>query len=173
MSGRWWRWVWLVGIVALPGCHGKTVIVVNEPPSHPPPRAEVVYVDDTVTIAEIDAVRDLTFDSGRQAHLSRIARRHNLGPDAQVHLVKTALDVLTFDSSQKSVLLDLAKNPTLCAQTKAFMLDQLDRLTFDSSRQSILRALSKNPALRRHAHEPPPPPHGHLGDSHPPAHAAE
>ncbi len=133
--------------LALAGCAGKTtVIVVNEPPTEAPDGVEVVYVvDDATTIREIDAVHDLTFDNGRRQYLMGFAKRYDLGPRAQTHLVRTAMSVLNFDLFRRDVLMAMAGNPTLFPEARVAILDQVRRLNFDNSRQAVLNRLADNP----------------------------
>jgi hypothetical protein len=144
------------------GCGGGRVIVVSHPPhgpGHPghrgyPDDAEVIYVDDEATIAEIDAVRTLDFSSQRADHLNRIARRPDLGPDAQAYLVDTAFNVLDFESEKMRVIQTLIKNPTFTATGKTRIFNRLDDLDFSSNRQRILRDMDRRGPVIDYAEEP-------------------
>jgi len=136
--------VWLVGVLLmLVGCGSTTVIVVDSPPGEVDVDTEVVYIDDEATIAEIEAVRTLTFSNQKTDHLKRIARRHNLGPAAQVHLVDITFELLTFDNEKVDVIERLIKNPVFCGQAKSKVLAHLDDLTFDSHKRKLLKALDR------------------------------
>lgn len=139
--------VLLLAVALLAGCGSTNVIVVAHPPAHPPDDSRVVYVDDDVTIKEIDAASALTFSASRADHLKRIAKRPNLGPRAQVRLVDAAFANHDFDSHVTAVVRTLIDNPVFCAPAKQRVLDRLDELTFDSSRQSLLRAMDKRGPL--------------------------
>jgi len=94
------------------------------------------------TIAEIDAVGKLSFDSDREQGYERIAAREGLSAEAQVHLVEAALDRLSFDNAKEGVLLTLIENPDFSRATERTILEKLDKLAFPSSKNKILKAIS-------------------------------
>lgn len=93
------------------------------------------------TIAEIDAVSRLSFDSERKTGYERIAAREGLGAAAQVHLVGAVLDSLSFDNAKEQVLLTLIENPDFCSAAKRRILERIDSLAFESSKKKILDAI--------------------------------
>lgn len=94
------------------------------------------------TIAEIDAVGKLSFDSERKKGYERIAAREGLGAAAQVHLVEAVLDKLSFDSAKEEVLLTLIANPSFCGAAERAILERIDRLAFENSKRNVLKAIS-------------------------------
>jgi hypothetical protein len=95
------------------------------------------------TIARIDAVDKLKFERDRRREYKKIAGRDGISPDAQVYLVKTVFDKLTFENAKEEVLLALIKNPSFCDSGEKTILDSLDKLAFESSKQKILKAISE------------------------------
>jgi len=92
----------IVSAVCLVGC----LVIVDEEPRGPKerprgPHEPPVCLPTERTIAEIDAVSKLAFDSDRQQGYKRIAGRAGISPDAQVYLVKTALARLAFADARK------------------------------------------------------------------------
>jgi len=105
-----------------------------------------------VTISEIDAVSQLSFDSGKLEAYRSIASRPKLSASAQVYLVQKSLDDLSFESSKQAVIMALINNPDFLAEGKQAILDNLDVFSFDSDKQSILKALNRRgpvPSARR------------------------
>ena len=94
------------------------------------------------TIAEIDGVGELSFDSERKKGYERIARREGLCPKAQTYLVEAALDKLSFDNAKEEVLLALIENPDFSSAAEREILESIDRLAFESSKKKILKAIS-------------------------------
>ena len=94
------------------------------------------------TIAEIDAVGELSFDSERRSGYKRIARREGLRPVAQIHLVGAVLDTLSRDDAKQDVLLTLIKNPSFSSVTEHEILNSIDQLVFESTKKDILKAIS-------------------------------
>lgn len=137
----------LLGMLYILGGCGPRVIVVFDHPPHYPEAGEIYYVDDHATIAEIDAVNTLSFPDDRASHLLRIARRPNLGDDAQKHLVVTAIQKLSFPDDRTGVLSTLARNPTLRPAGRKAILDHLSRLSFPDDRADVLAQLSANPGI--------------------------
>ena len=125
-----------VSAIYLGGC----IVIVDEEtrdPSRPG-----AYSPDDETIAEIDAVGKLSFDSDRKQGYKRIAAREGLSAEAQVHLVEAALGRLSFDNAKESVLLTLIANPDFSSAAERTILDKLDKLAFASSKKRILKAIS-------------------------------
>lgn len=98
------------------------------------------------TIAEIDAVGKLSFESDREQGYKRIAQREGLSAHAQVHLVEAALGKLAFDNAKQEVLLTLIENPAFCDAAERTILEKLDRLAFENSKKKILEAIGKRKA---------------------------
>jgi len=94
------------------------------------------------TIAEIDAIGKLSFNSERKKGYARVAAREGLGAAAQVHLVEAVLDKLSFDSAKEEVLLTLIDNQGFCSAAEREILERIDRLAFESSKKKILKAIS-------------------------------
>lgn len=115
-------------------------IVVLDEETRGPGRPGTHLPDDT--IAEIDAVGKLSFDSDREQGFERIAAREGLSPDAQIHLVEAALGRLSFDNAKEDVLLTLIKNPDFSRAAERAILEKLDKLAFSSSKNKILKAIS-------------------------------
>ena len=115
-------------------------IVVLDDETREPGGPGIYLPDDT--IAEIDAVGKLPFDSDREQAYKRIAARQGLSAEAQVHLVEAALGRLSFDNARESVLLTLIDNPDFCRAAERTILQMLDKFAFPSSRKRILKAIS-------------------------------
>ncbi len=94
------------------------------------------------TIAEIDAIGKLSFDSERKKGYERIAEREGLSPEAQVYLVEAALRRLSFDNAKEQLLLTLIENPGFCSAAEREILERIDALAFESSKQKVLKAIS-------------------------------
>ena len=118
-------------------CIGGCVVIVDEETRGPRP-----HRPDDETIAEIDAVGKLSFDSDREQGFERIAAREGLSAGAQVHLVEAALGRLSFDNAKEEVLLKLIENPDFSREAERIILDKLDKLAFASSKNKILKAIS-------------------------------
>ena len=129
----------VVGLIVLVICLGSCVVIVDEETRGP--GGPVVYSPDD-TIAEIDAVGKLPFDSDREQGYKRIAARQGLSPGAQVHLVEAALGRLSFDNAKEDVLLTLIENPDFCRAAERTILEKLDKLAFASNKKRILKAIS-------------------------------
>ena len=95
----------------------------------------------SATIAEIDAVGKLSFDSERKEGYGRIAAREGLAPAAQVHLVEAVLGKLSFDNAKEEVLVMLIENPDFCSAAEREILESIDALAFESSKKKILKAI--------------------------------
>jgi len=124
----------LMCAIALSGC----IVTVDSDGGHPYPHPH----DDT-TLAEIDAVSHLSFESGKLNGYQDIASRPQLSADAQVYLVQRSLENLSFETSKQSVVMTLIENPGFVAEAKRAILENLDAFSFESSKQSILSALNK------------------------------
>jgi len=105
------------------------------------PGGPVTHLPDD-TIAEIDAVGKLSFDSDREQAYKRIAARQGLSAEAQVHLVEASLGRLSFDNARENVLLTLIANPDFSRAAERMILEKLDKLAFPSSKNRILKAIS-------------------------------
>ena len=121
-------------------CIGGCVVIVDDETRGPSGRG--VYSPDDGTIAEIDAVGKLPFDSDREQGYKRIAERQGLSPEAQVHLVEAALGRLSFDNAKEGVLLTLIENPDFSSAAERTILEKLDKLAFANSKKKILKAIS-------------------------------
>ncbi len=91
-------------------------------------------------------MRELSFESDRKQGYERIAGREGLSAEAQIHLVESVCDKLSFDSAKEEVLLTLIANPSFCSEAEQAILDRLDRLAFEISRKKILEAISERKA---------------------------
>jgi hypothetical protein len=127
----------VVGLLVSAICLGGCIVIVDEETRRPRP-----YRPDDETIAEIDAVGKLSFDSDRKQGYERIAAREGISAEAQVHLVEAALGKLSFDNAKEDVLLTLIENPDFCSATERTILEKLDKLAFSSSKKGILKAIS-------------------------------
>jgi len=132
--------VTLVALLACGGCFFTEGEHVR--PDLPEPGAEA-------TIAEIDAAAELKFDADRGDALERIARRYGLACEAQVHLVDTALDELSFDDHRRAVLITLIENRSFCRAAKARLLDRIDALRFAFNQKAVLDAIDRRGSLSR------------------------
>lgn len=103
----------------------------------------------TVTMQEIDAARDLTFSSDKQAALVRIAERDNLSPGEQAYLARAALEDVSFSSNQMKILLALIDSPNFSDEAKACILENLDALSFSNDREAILKAFDDREKARQ------------------------
>ena len=94
------------------------------------------------TVAEIDAVGKLSFDSERKRAYERIAERQGLSPDVQVYLVGAVLGKLSFDNAKEEVLLTLIENPGFSSSAELEILERIEALAFENSKKKILKAIS-------------------------------
>ena len=99
-------------------------------------------VGSDATIAEIDAIGKLSFDSERKKGYERIAAREGLAAAAQVYLAEAVLSKLSFDNAKEQVLLTLIENPDFCSAAERELLERIDALAFESSKKKILKAIS-------------------------------
>ena len=125
----------VVGLVVSALCLGGCIVFVGE-------ETRGNRRDSDATIAEIDAVGKLSFDSERKRGYERIAERQGLSPRAQVHLVEAVLGKLSFDNAKEQVLLTLIENPDFCSAAEREVLENIDRLAFESSKKKVLKAIS-------------------------------
>ena len=132
-----------IGMFVLAVCAGGCVVVVNEETREPRERTRLPA---DPTVAEIDAVGKLSFDSDREQGYKRIAQREGLSAHAQVHLVEAAIGKLAFDNARQEVLLTLIENPGFCDAAEHAILEKLDKLAFENSKKKILDAISKRKA---------------------------
>lgn len=126
----------VVGMFALALCVGGCFVLVDE-------ETRRARGGSDATIAEIDAVGELSFDSERKKGYERIAERQGLSPGAQVHLVEAVLGKLSFDNAKEQVLLTLIENPDFCSAAEREILERIDRLAFESSKKKVLKAISR------------------------------
>jgi hypothetical protein len=99
------------------------------------------------TIARIDAVDKLRFERDKRQEYKKIAGRDGISPYAQVYLVKTVFNKLTFENAKEEVLLELIKNPSFSSAGEEAILESLDKLVFESCKQKIIKALSQRKIL--------------------------
>jgi len=104
---------------------------------------EAICVADDPAIVEIDAISKLSFDADRQHAYKRIAAREGLSEAAQVHLVKEALDNLSFEAAKEDILLTLIRNPGFSSAAESAMLKRLDKFSFESSKNKILEVINQ------------------------------
>lgn len=129
-----------VSAVCLAGC----LVIFSEETRGPDEPPVCAPIDET--IAEIDAVSKLSFDSDRQQGYKRIAERTELSPDAQIYLVEAVFEKLSFDNAKEEVLLTLIENPSFCRAAEQAILEGLDRLAFENSKKKILKAIGERKA---------------------------
>ena len=149
MSYRTLSCVLLSGLIFLGGCS----VTIGTGGGRRGPERPCHHGD--VTISEIDAVSQLSFESGKFNAYRNIASRPKLSAPAQVYLVQKSLDELSFESSNNAVIMTLIDNPDFLAEGKQAIFDNLDAFSFDSSKQSILSALDRRGHVpsARHAHD--------------------
>jgi hypothetical protein len=129
-------------LMVLAACLAGCIVIVDEETRGPKGRPPGPPEPTERTIAEIDAVSKLTFDSDKQQGYKRIAARAGISPDAQVHLVEATFARLVFDNSKEDLILTLIGNPSFSEAAEQAILKNLDRLPFDNTKQKILRAIS-------------------------------
>jgi hypothetical protein len=113
-----------------------------------PSGCSVLFDDQTTglsdaTIAEIDAVGELSFDSEKKQRYERIAAREGLPALAQVHLVEAVLENLAYDSIKQEVLLRLIANPSFSGAAERKIIERIDELAFESSKRQVLDAIER------------------------------
>ena len=128
----------IVSAACLAGC----VFVVKEETRGPKDRPSGPPEPTERTIAEIDAVSKLAFDSDKGQGYKRIAGRVGISPDAQVYLVEAVFAKLVFENAKEDVLLTLIGNPSFSDAAEQVILEKLDRLPFENSKQKTLKAIS-------------------------------
>ena len=126
----------VLGLVVSALWLGGCVFVVKEE-TH-----EHKRVPEGATVAEIDAVGKLSFDSERKKGYERIAERQGLSPEVQVYLVEAVLDKLSFDNAKEDVLLTLIENPVFSSSAEMEILERIEALAFENSKNKILKAIS-------------------------------
>jgi len=127
----------VLGLIMSALCLGGCLVIVSEEVEEP---AACEPADET--IAEIDAVSKLAFDSDRQQGYKRIAERVGLSDAAQVCLVKKVFDKLAFEDAKEDVLLALIDNPSFSYAGEQAILERLDRLAFENSKVRVLKAIN-------------------------------
>ena len=132
-----------IGLFIAAVCGGGCVVVVNEEAREPQDSSPLPTER---TVAEIDAVSQLSFESDRKQGYKRIAQRRGLSADAQVHLVETVLSKLAFDNGKEEVLLALIENAVFCDAAEQAILENLNKLAFENSKKKILEAISQRKA---------------------------
>ena len=132
-------------ILIIAGC--GCVITVESGERYPD--EVIVYGDPVIdaTMAEIDAVSKLDFDSNKVNGFMQIAMREPLLPPCQEHLVGAVFGSLDFEQSKKKVLVALIRNRTFSFEGKRAILNRLERLDFDSTKQDILNELNRRGPL--------------------------
>jgi hypothetical protein len=121
----------------LTGCVG--VSIGSRRPPDPP---VVIASADAATAAEIDAAARLSIDSARLEALSRIAKRGDLSPAAQVHLVNVGYRSLSLEDSKVALLRSMIASPAFCDTTRHAIVTQLGSLSFDNNKQAVLNELN-------------------------------
>jgi len=127
--------MWVVVLVASAVCLTGCVIISAD--------EEVVRVGDDPTIAEVKAISKLSFDGDRERAYKRIAAREGLSEAAQVHLVKEALDNLSFEAAKEDVVWTLIRNPGFSSAAENAILERLDKFSFENSKNKILEAINQ------------------------------
>lgn len=132
----------LLPLLTVTGC----VISIGGSRHEPPPviiPGTPLSPADTATISEIDAAARMSFDNEKAEGLQRIAKRAELSPSTQVHLVNATYRSLSFDAQKLQVLKSLIANPSFSDAARQAMVTQLSKLSFDGERQQILRAIDE------------------------------
>jgi signal recognition particle subunit SEC65 len=128
----------VVALIASAVCLAGCLIISSD--------EEVIRMPDDPAIAEINAISKLSFDNDRQHAYKRIAAREGLSEAAQVHLVKEALDNLSFEAAKEDVLLTLIRNPGFASAAESAILMRLNKFSFESSKNKILEAINQRRA---------------------------
>ena len=134
------KWLLTAGLVLMTTWLGGCIVIDTEKDESW--RSSVVEPAD-VTMREIDTVGQLSLEDNRREAYARIARRHNLSADAQVHLIEAVFEHLSLEDAKMSVLLTLVHNRCFRSEAKGALLDRLDGLALEDSRREILDAMSK------------------------------
>lgn len=130
------------GIVLAALCAQGCVYVNREEKVVSPPPSSAGSED--ITIREIDTVSRLAFADNQAAGLKNIARREDLSPEAQVHLVDVTFKRLAFEDMKVDVLITLIKNPNFSEEARSAIIDRINRLAFEGNRMEVLEALSRH-----------------------------
>ena len=136
-------------LLAFEGSKKNVLAAINKRGQIPSEREAVMQrrsperLPDLATLAQIDAVTKLTFDSDKEKTLSEIASQPYLSAQAQTHLVTAGVRSLTFESSRLSVLLALINNPHFLAEGKQAVVENLNLLTFENSKRQVLAAINQ------------------------------
>lgn len=128
--------------MVLAACLSGCLVIVDDETRSPKERPGGPPEPTERTIAEIDAVGKLAFDSDKRQGYKRIAGRVGISPDAQVYLVTAVFARLVFENAKEDVLLTLISNPSFSDAAEQVILEKLDRLPFENSKQKILKAIS-------------------------------
>ncbi len=126
----------LAVLLSLAGC----LVVVKDETVEPVPDPRCP--DAAETIAAIDAISKMSFDSDKQDAYQAIARREHLCDAPQVHLVEAVFKHLSFENSKEAVLLTLINNPEFSPAGERAILDRLHRLSFEHTKKRILDAIN-------------------------------
>ena len=119
----------------------------NSPPPKCPPAAAAVDVcavdprEYTVTIDEINAAMQLSFDNMRADQLKKIASRRGLTPAEQEYVACNALNRIAFDNMKVDVLKVLIDNPDFSYRAKGKILRHLNAIAFDNMRLDVMHAM--------------------------------
>jgi hypothetical protein len=95
----------------------------------------------TVTIDEVNAVMQLSFDAMKVDHLKKIAARPSLTPAEQEYVACNALHRISFDAMKVDVLMTLIDNPAFSYRAKGKILRHLNAISFDAMRADIIHAM--------------------------------
>lgn len=133
------------GCVVSIGGHESTPPRRTEVPKPSPVVVVPGNLEDSATLAEIDAVAKLNFENARLDGFRAVAHRAGISPGVQVHLVNTALRALDFDTGKVEILQALIRNPSFGTPAKEAIFRQLDCLSFDNSKTTVLHAIQERP----------------------------
>lgn len=100
------------------------------------------------TLAEINAAAQLSFDNSRTSALKAIAGRAGLPESAQIHLIRTTFQRLSFENNRMTVLQALIENESFTYAAKQAVLVNISKFAFDSNRTALLQLLDKRGALK-------------------------
>ncbi len=134
------KWLLTAGLVLATTWLGGCIVIDTE--NDGSWRSNVVEPAD-VTIREIDAAGQLSLEDNRREAYVRIARRHNLSADAQVHLIEAVFKYLSLEDAKMNALLTLVHNRCFRSEAKGALLDRLGGLALEDNRREILNAMSK------------------------------
>jgi hypothetical protein len=126
-----------IGVLALTGC-------VMSHPSRAD-RLRRTYDAHHARCPEIMGALSMDHDSNRRDALERIARRPDLTPHEQIHLLDATIDSFSSDRYRRPVLVALASNPAIAPEARWHVAQRMSDLDFDSTRRDVQLTLEANP----------------------------